>query len=257
MLQAEGRNKQLSDDILVDVRMGNIERYYLDRAQDLIRKMASKLSKRYGRQIKRRRNGQIHMPKTLRDGVAHQGVLFKTHWKKTIRKKPQIFALCDVSGSVAAYAKFLLIFLYALQDVLPKVRSFAFSSHLGEVSSIFREHPVEKAIELVNWRYGGATDYGGSFEDFKELAITDINRRSTVLILGDARNNQGNPKLEILRAMFERSKQVIWLNPEPRRAWGTGDSEMARYQTACHIAAECGNLRQLERVVDRLLKSTQ
>ena len=140
---------------------------------------------------------------------------------------------------------------------LPKVRSFAFSSHLGEVSSFFVENPVERAIELVNWQYGGATDYGGSFEDFKNLAIADIDRRSTILILGDARNNQGDPKLEILRTIFERSKQVIWLNPEPRRTWGTGDSEMNRYQTACHISVECGNLRQLERVVDRLLKSTQ
>ncbi len=98
---------------------------------------------------------------------------------------------------------------------------------------------------------------GVALKIFKNLAIADIDRRSTVLILGDARNNQGDPKLEILRTIFERSKQVIWLNPEPRRAWGTGDSEMKRYQTACHISAECGNLRQLERVVDRLLKSTQ
>ena len=257
MLQAQARNKQLSDDILVDVRLSNIEHYYLHRVRDLITKMASKLSKRYGKQIKRSKKGRIHMPRTLREGVPNQGILFKTHWRKKIRKKPQIFVICDVSGSVAAYTKFFLIFLYTIQDVLPKVRSFAFSSHLGEVSSFFVENSVERAIELVNWQYGGATDYGGSFEDFKNLAIADIDRRSTVLILGDARNNQGDPKLEILRTIFERSKQVIWLNPEPRRAWGTGDSEMKRYQTACHISAECGNLRQLERVVDRLLKSTQ
>ena len=257
MLQAEARNKQLSDDILIDVRLSNIESYYLHRAKDLITKMARKLTKRYGKQIKRSKKGRIHMPRTLREGVPHEGILFKTHWKKRIRKKPQIFVICDVSGSVAAYAKFFLIFLYTIQDILPKVRSFAFSSHLGEVSSFFVENPVERAIELVNWQYGGATDYGGSFEDFKNLAIADIDRRSTILILGDARNNQGDPKLEILRTIFERSKQVIWLNPEPRRAWGTGDSEMNRYQTACHISVECGNLRQLERVVDRLLKSTQ
>ena len=257
LLQAEALNKQLSDDILIDVRLSNIESYYLHRAKDLITKMARKLTKRYGKQIKRSKKGRIHMPRTLREGVPHEGILFKTHWKKRIRKRPKIFVICDVSGSVAAYAKFFLIFLYTIQDILPKVRSFAFSSHLGEVSSFFVENPVERAIELVNWQYGGATDYGGSFEDFKNLAIADIDRRSTILILGDARNNQGDPKLEILRTIFERSKQVIWLNPEPRRTWGTGDSEMNRYQTACHISVECGNLRQLERVVDRLLKSTQ
>ena len=131
--------------------------------------MARKLTKRDGKQLKGSKKGRIHMPRTLREGVPHEGILFKTHWKKRVRKQPQIFVICDVSGSVAAYAKFFLIFLYTIQDILPKVRSFAFSSHLGEVSSFFVENPVERAIELVNWQYGGATDYGGSFEDFKNL----------------------------------------------------------------------------------------
>ena len=128
LLQAEARNKQLSDDILIDVRLSNIESYYLHRAKDLITKMARKLTKRYGKQIKRSKKGRIHMPRTLREGVPHEGILFKTHWKKRVRKQPQIFVICDVSGSVAAYAKFFLIFLYTIQDILPKVRSFAFSS---------------------------------------------------------------------------------------------------------------------------------
>ena len=109
LLQAEARNKQLSDDILIDVRLSNIESYYLHRAKDLITKMAGKLTKRYGKQIKRSKKGRIHMPRTLREGVPHEGILFKTHWKKRIRKKPKIFVICDVSGSVAAYAKFFLI----------------------------------------------------------------------------------------------------------------------------------------------------
>ena len=151
---------------------------------------------------------------------------------------------------------FLLLFLYSLQDVLPKVRSFAFSSHLGEVSSYFDEYPVEKAIELVNWKYGGATDYGSSLRDFARLALDDINSNTTVIILGDARNNNGDPALEIMQAIYQRARQVIWLNPESRRVWGSGDSEMLRYQSACHFSAECNNLKQLERIVDQLLKST-
>jgi len=87
--------------------------------------------------------------------------------------------------------------------------------------------------------------------------LEDINSNTTVIILGDARNNKGDPKLEIMQSIYQRSRQVIWLNPESRRAWGTGDSEMQRYQSACHFAAECNNLKQLERIIDQLLKSTR
>jgi uncharacterized protein with von Willebrand factor type A (vWA) domain len=116
---------------------------------------------------------------------------------------------------------------------------------------------VEKAIELVNWKYGGATDYGSSLKDFANLALDDINSTTTVIILGDARNNKGDAQLEIMQSIYQRARQVIWLNPESRRAWGTGDSEMPRYQSACHFTAECNNLKQLERVIDQLLKSTR
>ena len=197
------------------------------------------------------------MSRTLRAGVAHDGVLFQTHWRARKRDRAQVMALCDVSGSVAAYAGFLLMFLYSLQDVLPRMRSFAFSHHLGEVSELFETEPLERAIELANWRFGGATDYGGSFRDFSRLALDDINRSTSVIILGDARNNRGDPELDIMHSIYQRSKQVLWLNPEPRRSWGTGDSEMLRYQSACHFSAPCGNLQQLERVIDQLLKSVR
>ena len=257
LLHAEGRNQQFMDDILSKTRLNNIERHYQQRVQELVQRMARKLAARYGRKRKTTRRGQLNMARTLRKGVATDGVLFNTYYRQVSRNKPQVLAVCDVSGSVAAYAKFLLMFLYALQDVLPKVRSFAFSSHLGEVSELFAQHPVERAVELVNWQYGGATDYGSSLEDFARLALDDLNSSTTVIILGDARNNRGEPRLDILQSVYQRCKQVIWLNPESRRAWGTGDSEMPRYQTACHFTAECNNLKQLERIVEQLLKNTR
>ena len=257
LLHAEGRNQQFMDDILSKTRLNNIERHYQQRVQALVQRMARKLAAQYGRKRRTTRRGQLNMARTLRKGVATDGVLFNTYFRQVSRNKPQVLAVCDVSGSVAAYAKFLLMFLYALQDVLPKVRSFAFSNHLGEVSDLFDQYPVERAVELVNWQYGGATDYGGSLEDFARLALDDLNSNTTVIILGDARNNRGEPRLDILQSVYQRCKQVIWLNPESRRAWGTGDSEMPRYQTACHFAAECNNLKQLERIVEQLLKSTR
>ena len=256
LLQAEGKTRQFMDEVLSKTRLNNIEHMYLAKVHELVRKMAKKLASRHSRRRRQLKRGQLDMGKTIRKGIPNEGVMFNTYWRQSRKEKPQILAICDVSGSVAAYAKFLLLFLYSLQDVLPKVRSFAFSSHLGEVSEYFDQHPVEKAIELVNWKYGGATDYGNSLMDFAKLALNDINSNTTVIILGDARNNQGDPKLEIMQSIYQRSRQVIWLNPESRRAWGTGDSEMLRYLSACHFSAECNNLKQLERIVDQLLKST-
>lgn len=256
LLHAEGKNKQFMDEILSKTRLNNLEHHYLHKVHDLVRKMAKKLAAKHSRKRRVSKRGQLNMSKTIRAGIANDGIMFKTYWKQVRKDKPQILAVCDVSGSVAAYAKFLLLFLYSLQDVLPKVRSFAFSSHLGEVSDYFVDYPVEKAIELINWKYGGATDYGNSLMDFASLALDDINSNTTVIILGDARNNNGDPKLEIMQSIYQRAKQVIWLNPESRKAWGTGDSDMLRYQSACHFTAECNNLRQLERIVDQLLKST-
>ncbi len=257
LLHAEGKTQQFMDDILSKTRLNNIEHIYLHKVHELIRKMAKKLASRHSHKRRRLKRGQLNMAKTLRKGIPNDGVMFNTFWRQVKKEKPQILAVCDVSGSVAAYSKFLLLFLYSLQDILPKVRSFAFSSHLGEVSTYFDDYSVEKAIELVNWKYGGATDYGNSLMDFSKLALDDINSNTTVIILGDARNNNGDPKLEILQSIFQRARQVIWLNPESRRAWGSGDSEMLRYQSACHFSAECNNLKQLERIVDQLLKSTR
>lgn len=257
LLHAEGRNQQFMEDILSKTRLNNIEHVYLHRVQELIRKMAKKLASRHSRRRRPVKRGQLNMPKTMRRGIPNDGVMFNTYWRRVYKDKPQILAVCDVSGSVAQYAKFLLLFLYSLQDVLPKVRSFAFSSHLGEVSDFFVDYPVEKAIEMVNWKFGGATDYGNSLLDFANLAMDDINSNTTVIILGDARNNHGEPRLDILQSIYQRSRQVIWLNPESRKAWGSGDSEMPRYLSACHFSAECNNLKQLERIVDQLLKSTR
>lgn len=257
LLHAEGKTRQFMDEILSKTRLNNIEHLYMHKVHELIRKMAKKLASRHSRRRKLLKRGRLDMAKTMRKGIPHDGVMFNTYWRQVKKEKPQILAVCDVSGSVAAYAKFLLLFLYSLQDILPKVRSFAFSSHLGEVSAYFDDYSVEKAVELVNWKYGGATDYGNSLLDFANLALDDINSNTTVIILGDARNNNGDPKLDIMQSIYQRARQVIWLNPESRQAWGSGDSEMLRYQSACHFSAECNNLKQLERIVDQLLKSSR
>ena len=250
---ASGDTEDFLDDALSKVKLGNIAPHQMVRLKKLLERMARKLAARHGRRRRKSRRGQLNITSTLRKAVATDGIPFEPRFRSVQHRRPQVLAICDVSGSVAAYAKFLLMFLYALQDVLPRTRSFAFSSNLGEVTDWFDELPVEVAIERVNLSYGGATDYGRALADFSELALQDINRSTTVILLGDARNNDADPRLDILADIKSRCKQFIWLNPESRRAWGSGDSEMLSVIRHCHIAAECNNLKQLERIVDKLL----
>lgn len=257
LLRRRGEDRRAGDDILKQTRMAAIEQRYLDRIEQLVKRLARRLASRHSPRKRRLRKGQLHMAATLRAGMPHDGVLFEPRWRGRRRDRARLLALCDVSGSVSAYARFLLLFLYELQAVLPRMRSFAFSSHLGEISDLFERYPPRQAIELANWRYGGATDYGASLRTFADLALHDIHRDTSVIILGDARNNRGEPELSLMQEIHRRSKQLIWLNPEARQAWGTGDSEMHRYATACDLVAECATLAQLERIADRLIRSTR
>ena len=255
LVHAAGDTEDFLDEALAEVRLANISPHQMARMRKLMDRMARKLASRHGRRRRKKRRGQLNVPMTLRASVATDGIPFNTHWRQIQRKKPQVMAICDVSGSVAAYAKFLLMFLYALQDVLPRTRSFAFSSSLGEVTDWFSEFPVEEAVSRVNRVYGGATDYARALSDFNDLALQDINKATTVIILGDARNNNSDPRLDLLAEIKAKCKRLIWLNPEPRLAWGTGDSAMLPVTQHCHLASECNNLKQLERIIDTLLSA--
>ena len=173
-------------------------------------------------------------------------------------ERVQVMAVCDVSRSVSQHARFLLLFLHGLQEVIPRLRSFAFSSTLHEVTALFDSMAPEAAIEAVMDRHGfGSTDYGRAFSDLDRLALRDIDHRTTLIILGDARNNNGEARTELLQQFHARARQVIWLNPERPNRWGSGDSEMLRYRAACTRVHSCRNLGDLERIVDRLLKSAR
>ena len=110
------------------------------------------------------------------------------------------------------------------------------------------------ALVVVN-DYGGSTDYGRALSDFETLCMNDVDKRSTILIIGDARNNRGELRRDILKTMHARCKRLIWLNPEPRSLWDTGDSEMSQYAVYCHQVEECNSLAHLERVAGRLLRA--
>jgi len=242
------------DENLKTVPLWRLDRNDVERMRAIVRALAKKLATRYGRDRRHRRHGHLDVRRTLRRNTAYDGVPFSTAWKKRKLEKPRVVALCDVSGSVAPVAQFLLLFLHSLADALSDVRSFAFSSHLIDVSDVLARETVESAIaEIVKQIGFRSSDYGRSLADFKDGFMDEVDRRTSVIVMGDARSNYSNPRAEIVKALYARAKLVIWLNPESRPSWGTGDSEMLRYLPYCHIARECANVRDLERTMAELL----
>jgi uncharacterized protein with von Willebrand factor type A (vWA) domain len=167
--------------------------------------------------------------------------------------------LCDISRSVEAVSRFMLLFLYSLNEEIAKIRSFVFCSNMAEVSHLFEDYGVGEALVRLQQGTGlgvslGRTDYGQAFRDLKETGLERIGRRTTVLILGDARNNYGAPETGILSLMHQRARRVIWLNPESPAFWGIGDSEMKRYLPFCTLARECSSVNHLERAIGFLVR---
>jgi uncharacterized protein len=258
LLHADVNGRRLRESLLRDVRLSSIEQRHHRQLQEIVHRMARKLIAAYSRRRKVVRRGQLHVPRTLRRNMKYDDAIFDLHWKAVKADQPKVFAVCDVSGSVADYARFMLMFIYSLEEVLPKVRTFAFSSELGEVSELFKRNSLDDAIALALRQYGGgSTDYGQALADFHKVCLDDIDRRTTVIILGDARNNYGDARTDALKQIYDRARRVIWLNPEARSLWNTGDSEMRHYSPYCHQMDECGTLAQLERVVSRLLRMTR
>ena len=256
-LHADEHGKQLREELLKKVKLSNVEKRNFKDVQEVVFKMAKKLISIHSRRRKTYRRGQLDVRRTLRHNMHYDGAMFDIKWKATKVDRPKVMCICDVSGSVSNYSRFLLMFLYSLAEILPKVRSFAFSSDLGEVTDLFERSNLEDAMAKVMRDYGnGSTDYGQMLEDFRRNCLDDVNNKTTIIILGDARNNYGDPKAEILREMYDRAKRVIWLNPEPRTSWTVGDAEMKKYAPCCHQAEVCNSLVHLERVVGNLLRSS-
>lgn len=236
--------------------------YYL--TEDEVRRMKEAVTRLAQRlknvvSIKRihARRGKLNLQRTLRRNTQHGGIPFDVRFDRRKRHRPQIIVLCDVSDSVRNVSRFMLQFVYSLQDLYSKVRSFIFVSELGEVTRLFEDNEINEAIDLalrgdiIN--VFAHSDFGRAFKSFHREFLSAINRRTTVIILGDARNNYNLPHEWALRDIRVRAKQVLWLNPENRTTWGFGDSEMDRYLPFCDVVEECRNLNQLYRVVDRLV----
>jgi len=255
-LYARNAGEELREEFLAKTNLSAVERRDFDRMHRIVRRMAKKLATRYARRRKHTKRGVLDVRRTLRKSIPHDGIPFETVWKQTKIERPRIVVIVDVSQSVAAAARFLLLFLYSLHEVIATLRAFAFSSHLIEVSDILKERNVEEAIPEVLEKIGfRSTDYGQALEDFEDLHMDALDRHTTVIILGDGRSNDTDPRMDLMRQIHDRSKSVIWLNPEPEPFWGTGDSEMHRYRNFCQVAKTCRTIQDLERIIDDVMKT--
>lgn len=257
-LYAREEAENLRNEILRNAPLARIERRQVAEMRALIRQIARRLRERYSKPRKRQRRGHLDVRRTLRRNAAWGGIPFLTAWKRKHRDRPKIVALCDVSGSVAQVSDFFLLLIHSLHEVVDDVRSFAFSSHLIEVSEILEKKSPEEAMAEIMSKVGfGSSDYGSSLVDFEKDFMSTLTPQTTVIVLGDARSNNLDPRADILRRISERSKRLVWLNPEGRLAWGFGDSEMPRYATFCGVVRQCATAQQLERAVSDIVTTYQ
>jgi uncharacterized protein len=258
LLYGREESENLRHEILRNAPLARLERRQLEQMKVLIRAIARRLRERYSKPRKRQRRGHLDIRRTLRRNAAWGGVPFLTSWKRRHRDRPKIVAICDVSGSVAQVSDFFLLLIYSLHEVVDDVRSFAFSGHLIEVSDILDTKSPEAAMSEIMSKVGfGSSDYGGSLLDFEKGWIRTVTPKTTVIVLGDARTNNLDPRADILRRISERSKRLVWLNPEGRMAWGWGDSEMPRYAAFCSVVRQCATAKQLERAVSDIVAAYQ
>ncbi|MBW1983771.1 MAG: VWA domain-containing protein [Deltaproteobacteria bacterium] len=229
----------------------------IDEMRDVVEKLVRKLKDKVSLRHSRKNSGVLDVKKTLRKSAKYNGVPIEIVFKNRPPRKGKVVTLCDVSNSVWSAAKFMLNMLYSLQECFTKVRSFVFVAGLAEVTKVFEDNEgskaVDKALNEADIEYGAPTDYGLTFRHFKREYMDALNKKTTLIIIGDGRSNYTNPEAEILGEMKERCRRVIWLNPETKRFWYTGDSEMKTYEPYFNQLRQCQNLNQLVDFIEDLV----
>jgi uncharacterized protein with von Willebrand factor type A (vWA) domain len=181
-----------------------------------------------------------------------------THHRPRAPHKPELVVLCDVSGSVAGFAHFTLMLTAALREQFTAVRAFAFIDTCDEVTHLFAPGVdlvratgrIGREARLV-W-FDGHSDYGHALEVFADRWPDAVGPKTSLLVLGDARTNYRDPGLPTLRRLVGAARHAYWLNPEPRRQWGSGDSAATRYAEEIEMV-ECRTIAQLTDFVLRLV----
>ncbi len=241
-----------------DIDFMNATREEIQALKKIIGPLAKKLAARLSQKRRHGRKGPLDFRNTIRHSLSFGGVLAEPKYKYPKPSKPEIVILADISGSVAAFARFTLHLVYALNTHFTKVRSFVFIDGIDEVTEFFDSaDEISEAIQKVNtsadviW-VDGHSDYGHAFETFWDRYKKAITPKTSLLILGDARNNYHASGSWVLKEAQHSARKVYWLNPEPRAYWDTGDSIIGDYLPHLDGIYEVRNLRQLTNFVEKL-----
>jgi uncharacterized protein with von Willebrand factor type A (vWA) domain len=242
-------------DQLMDRPFGRLSDKEMQILRQEVRRLANRLRSRIALRQKRAKSGQLDAKATIRANLKHDGVPIEIRHRDH-RLKPKLVVVCDISTSMRYCSELMLSLVYHLQDVVTKTHAFAFIDHLEYITPDFEGRQADEAIDNVLIRMPPghySTDLGYALEGFAKSFMDTVDRRTTVIVVGDGRNNYNNPQLEIFKRISERSRRTIWISPEPVTMWGTGDSDMLQYAPLCDNIAIAATLNQLTAAVDKLL----
>jgi uncharacterized protein with von Willebrand factor type A (vWA) domain len=244
-----------------DIDFMHASRDEMQQLQRAIEPLTRALAARLAQRRKRKNRGHLDFRSTVRHSLSYGGVPAEPKFKHPRPSRPEIMVVADISGSVASFARFTLQFVYAMAGQFSKVRSWVFIDGIDEVTRFFQEaDELGEAVQRVNteadvvW-VDGHSDYGHAFEVFRDRHLQEVTPKTSIILLGDARNNYHAAQAYVLKELRGRARRLYWLNPEPRGYWDTGDSIVSEYGVHCDGVYECRNLRQLQRFVTAVVES--
>jgi hypothetical protein len=255
---AEALARSVRKPLPEDIDVMHATRDELAELHRALQPLSRKLAVRLARKRRHGRKGPLDFRATMRRSLSTGGVPIDPRYRHPRPAKPEIFVIADISGSVASFARFTLHLVYAISSQFSKVRSFVFIDGIDEVTRFFEGvvDPVEAVARInteadVIW-VDGHSDYGHALTEFHKRWGDQVTSRSSVLLLGDARNNYHAAQSWVVEELQRKARHVYWLNPEPRDYWGSGDSIVGEYGAHCDDVIECRTLRQLEHFVGNL-----
>jgi len=255
---AEALARSVRKPLPEDIDVMHASREELAVLHRVLQPLSRKLAVRLARKRRHGRKGPLDFRATMRRSLSTGGVPIEPRFRHPRPAKPEIFVIADISGSVASFARFTLHLVYAISAQFSKVRSFVFIDGIDEVTRFFEGvvDPADAVARInseadVIW-VDGHSDYGHALSEFHRRWGDQVTSRSSVLLLGDARNNYHASQSWVIEDIARKARHVYWLNPEPRDYWGSGDSIVGEYAAHCDAVVECRTLRQLERFVGNL-----
>ena len=249
--------ERLTREVLTDKPLFALSPDEVAQMKAVVARLARKIKDALAMRQRQEEKGRLDSRRTIRKSLQYGGIPMEIRFRRRHREKPKLVTLCDVSDSVRNASRFMLQLVWSLQECFSRVRSYVFVSEIAEVTQAFNTYTVDRAIDWALKAspvdYHCRSDFGYAFNRFSHTEIESLDRKTTVLILGDARNNYNDPQAWAIRQIRERVKGIIWLNPEGQWGWGIGDSVMPLYAPACDIVKECRTMGQLVEVVDQLV----